>query len=113
MLRQPCAGRRLSEQFGTDLASASCSTGNIMASKVIEDWVELYLTAALEVDGEKMPERIVAARDAVADRVQALKGNPDHHAERHEIESALAALTSLEDEASIWPSATTQTKAAA
>ena len=84
-----------------------------MASKVIEAWVESYHTAALEVDGKKMPERIVAARDAVADRLQDPKGNPDHHAERHEIESALAALTSIDDEASIWPSATTQTKGVA
>ena len=95
------------EQCGTDLALASCSTGNIVSSKVIENWVESYLTAALEVDGEKMPGRIVAARDAVADRLQDLKGNPDHHAERHEIESALAALTSLEVEVTIWPTATT------
>jgi hypothetical protein len=98
----------LSEQYGTDLPIASCFTRNIVSSKVIDNWVESYLTAALEVDGEKMPGRIVAARDAMADRLQDLKGNPDHHAERHEIESALAALTGLEEEASIWPTATTQ-----
>lgn len=79
-----------------------------MSSKIIKNWVESYLTAALEVDGRKMPGRTSAAREAVADRLQDLKGNPDHHAERSEMQSALAALTCLEDEASNWPIATTQ-----
>ncbi len=85
----------------------SCSTVSIMSSKE-KLWEVAYLRAALEVDGQKMSGRIVAARDAMADRLQDLKGNPDHHAERHEIESALAALTCIEEEASIWPTAATQ-----
>ena len=55
-----------------------------------------------------MPGQIVAAREAVADRLKDLKGNSDHHAERHEMESALNALTCLEDEVRIWPKAATQ-----
>jgi hypothetical protein len=54
-----------------------------------------------------MPERIVAAREAVAGRLKDLEGNSDHHAERHQMQSALAALTLLEDEASVWPVAAT------
>ena len=74
-----------------------------MTPNVIQKWVEAYLSAALEVDGHKMPGRIVAARQAVAGRLKDLEGNSNHHAERHEMESALAALNCLEDEVKIWP----------
>lgn len=77
-----------------------------MYPNINRPWVEAYLRAALEVDGQKMPERIVAAREAVAGRFKDLEGNSDHHAERHEMQSALAALTSLQDETRIWPTAT-------
>lgn len=77
-----------------------------MYPNINRPWVEAYLRAAPEVDGQKMPERIVAAREAVAGRFKDLEGNSDHHAERHEMQSALAALTSLQDETRIWPTAT-------
>jgi hypothetical protein len=92
-----------------------CSTENIvsftkvikhwMDSKVAGKWVESYLRATLEVDGQKMPWRIVTAREAIAERLKDLEGNSDHHAERHEMQSALATLTRLEDEVSICPTA--------
>jgi hypothetical protein len=78
---------------------------NWVESKVAGNWVELYLRAALEVDGQRMPWRIVTAREAIAERLKDLEGNSDHHAERHEMQSALAALTRLEDEVSICPTA--------
>jgi hypothetical protein len=89
-----------------------CSTENVMSSKVIKNWVkskltsnwvESYLRATLEVDGQKMPSRIVTAREAIAVRLKDLKGNSDHHAERHEMQSALATLTHLENEARPCP----------
>src|SRR5579864_6578460 len=76
-----------------------------MYPNINRPWVEAYLRAALEVDGQKMPQRIVAAREAVAGRFKDLEGNSDHHAERDEMQSALAALTSLQDETRIWPTA--------
>jgi hypothetical protein len=94
-----------SDQFGTDEPFRVCSTKNIMSVNINKPWVEAYLRAALEIDRQKMPERIVAARGAVAGRLKDLEGNTDHHAERHEMQSALTALTSLEDEARIWPTA--------
>jgi len=78
-----------------------------MSSNINTPWVEEYLRAALEVDGQKMPERIVAAREAVVGRLKDLEGNSDHHAERHEMQSALDALTNLEDETRIWPTVAT------
>ena len=74
-----------------------------MYPNINRPWVEAYLRAALEVDGQKMPGRILVARGAVAGRFKDLEGNSDHHAERHEMQSALAALTSLQDETRIWP----------
>ncbi len=82
-----------------------CSNKKVMSSNVIQKWVESYLHAALEVDGQAMPGRIAAARNAVAGRLKDLEGNSDHHAERHEMQLALAALTCLEDETRIWPTA--------
>ena len=75
-----------------------------MTSSINKPWEEEYLRAALEVDGQKMPERIIAAREAVVGRLKDLEGSSDHHAERQEMQSALAALTNLEDETHIWPS---------
>lgn len=89
-----------------------CSTENIVSSKVIKNWVESkvagnwvesYLRATLEADGQKMPLRIVSAREAIAARLKDLEGNSDHHAERHEMQSALATLTRLENEVSLCP----------
>jgi len=52
----------------------------------------------LELDSEKLPERIVAARKAVQWRLKDIQGDPDHHAEREEIEYALNNLRILERE---------------
>jgi hypothetical protein len=87
-----------------------CPNKKIMSSNVIQKWVESYLRAALEADGQKMPERIVTARHAIAGRLRDLEGNSDHHAERHEMQLALAALTGIEDEMIIWPTAATTHK---
>ena len=67
-----------------------------------EKWVETYRQVALEVDAQKMPERIVDANRAITERLRELEGNSDHHAERHEIEAALTSLTVVEKEAQNW-----------
>jgi hypothetical protein len=84
-----------------------------MSLNIKREWEEVYLRAALEVDVQKMSERILTAREAVAERLKELEGTSDHHAERHEMQAARAALTSLEHETRIWPtvgSATSITK---
>ena len=67
------------------------------------NWTEAHHLAVLEGDGWKMPERIVAARQAINDRLQELSGDPDHHAEKQQIEDARRALVLLEAEATEWP----------
>ena len=67
-----------------------------------EKWETAYHSAVLEVDRQKMPERIIAARQAITDRLRGLYGDPDHHGERQQIEDALKALAVLEAEAEKW-----------
>ena len=67
-----------------------------------ENWEETYRLAVLEVDGGKMPERISAARDAIAGRLRAIENNSDHHEERERIEGALRALKTLTTETEGW-----------
>jgi hypothetical protein len=67
-----------------------------------EKWEAVYHRAVLEADRHKMPERIVAARRAIGERLQGLAGNPNHHAERQQVEDALRALAVLEGEAKHW-----------
>jgi hypothetical protein len=74
-----------------------------MSPNIDGPWMEAYLRAALEVDGQKMPQRIVTVREAVAERLKNLEGDSDHHAERQDMQLALAALVILEDEARTWP----------
>jgi hypothetical protein len=65
-----------SDQKSTDWPVACCSTETIMSSNE-KPWEVAYLRAALEVDGQQVPERIVSAREAVASRLKDLEGNPD------------------------------------
>ena len=65
-------------------------------------WKERYMQTILEVNGQKMPERITATRAAIAGRLHDLEHDSDHHAERHEIEKALKALSELEVETRNW-----------
>jgi hypothetical protein len=67
-----------------------------------EKWTELYRQAVLEVDGQKMPERITAVRQAIRGRLGDLESSTDHHAERHEIAAALKALDVLETDSRKW-----------
>jgi hypothetical protein len=74
-------------------------------SEVIIDisrWDELYVRTILEVNGRKMPERITATRQAISGRWHELEHDSDHHAERHQIENALRALSVLEIETQGW-----------
>lgn len=61
-------------------------------------WKERYMQTILEVNGQKMPERITATRAAIAGRLHDLEHDSDHHAERQQIENALKALSMLEIE---------------
>src|SRR5450755_3185684 len=59
-------------------------------------WEDRYMQTILEVNGQKMPERITATRQAISGRLHDLEHDSDHHAERQQIENALGALSVLE-----------------
>jgi hypothetical protein len=67
-----------------------------------ESWEAAYHRAVLEVDRQKMLERILAARQAISYRLQGLYGDPNHRGERQQIEDALRAFAVLEAEAEKW-----------
>jgi hypothetical protein len=55
-------------------------------------WLHLYRAALLELDLQKMPERIVLASKALQQRSRELQGSGNHHGERLEIEYAIRNL---------------------
>ena len=67
-----------------------------------EKWEELYVIAAKEVDGKKVPYRVAAVREAIRGRLQDLEGDSDHHEERVNLKTTLAHLDVLEAEARMW-----------
>jgi hypothetical protein len=58
-------------------------------------WQPEYQAALVEVDREKLKERVEAAETAIYKRLQQLSQNPDDSAERQVIEDALHSLRVL------------------
>ena len=79
---------------GSDLQGISPA----MLANEDKPWFEVYKAAVLELDPQKLPGRIVAAKKAVQLRLVEIQGDTDHHAERQQIEDALSSLRTLERE---------------
>jgi hypothetical protein len=62
------------------------------------EWQLEYQAALLEVDPQKLPERVNAAEAAIFLRQQALVYSSDGHVERHAIEEATRALLFIKNE---------------
>jgi len=62
------------------------------------EWQMHFQEALLELDREKLRERIAAAETAISNRLQALAGDSNHHAERQAIEDALLLILVLKRE---------------
>jgi hypothetical protein len=67
------------------------------------DWQLEYQAALLEVDPQKLPERIRAAETAIFLRQQALVPSSDGHAEREAIADAMRALRFIQTEKLGYP----------
>ena len=67
-----------------------------------EKWEQLYVLAAMEVDGKKMPERIAVVREAIRARSDDLAQSSDHREERQRMKTTLERLDALEAEARMW-----------
>jgi hypothetical protein len=61
-------------------------------------WTVFYKGALLELDQQKLPERIALAKKAMKERLQPLEASSDHHFERQDFEDAANNLRVLETE---------------
>lgn len=59
------------------------------------EWREPYQQALLELDQKKLRDHIAAAETAISNRLRAIAGDSDHHAERQAMEDALSSLRVL------------------
>ncbi len=64
---------------------------------IYPQWQNEYKTALLEVDREKLAERVEAAETAIFQRLQQISQNSVHQAERQAIEDAVAGLRILKE----------------
>jgi hypothetical protein len=62
------------------------------------DWRQDYQAALLELDPQKLSQRIANAEAGIFKRLQVISQSPNHVAERHTIEDALAGLLVLKKE---------------
>jgi hypothetical protein len=67
-----------------------------MIPKQKKRWLTLYKAALLEMDLQKMPERIVMASQALQQRSRELQGASGHYVERLEIGYAIQNLHAAE-----------------
>jgi hypothetical protein len=58
-------------------------------------WQEAYRMALLELDSEKLKQRVAAAEALIFARRQAIEGDADRRDERHAIQDALSGLKVL------------------
>ena len=58
-------------------------------------WQNEYAAALVELDRQKLPERVAASEAAIFNRLHQMSQSSDHEAERLAIEDALAALRVL------------------
>lgn len=75
----------------------------IMEDLVMDDmqypeWQRFCHEALVELDKDKLPERVAAAEAAIGSRLQAMETGDDSLKERHAIEDALAMLRVLKRE---------------
>lgn len=67
------------------------------------EWQADYQAALLELDREKLLQRVAAAEATIFNRLQAISQSPDHNVERQAIEDALANLRVLKREKLDYP----------
>jgi hypothetical protein len=67
------------------------------------EWQAYYQAALLELDPEKLPQRVEAAETEIFKRLQDLALSSNNHAERQTIEDALAGLRVLNQEKLAFP----------
>jgi predicted DNA-binding protein (UPF0278 family) len=67
------------------------------------EWQNEFQAAILELDREKLEERVMAAETAIFKRLQAIAQSSDDSSEREAIEDALSSLRTLKREELRFP----------
>jgi hypothetical protein len=67
------------------------------------EWQNEYAAALVELDREKLSQRVEAAETAIYKRLQAISQSVDHRAEHQAIEDALGALRVLKRDSLGFP----------
>ena len=67
------------------------------------EWQNEYQAALLELDSQKLAERVAATEAAIFNRLQAISQSSDHRAERQAIEDALGSLRVLKRDSLGFP----------
>jgi hypothetical protein len=70
-------------------------SGSPSAKILYPDWQQEYQAALVELDPNKLRERVETAETAIFKRLQAISQNPDYRTECEAIEDALASLRVL------------------
>ncbi|PYY13449.1 MAG: hypothetical protein DMG61_13320 [Acidobacteria bacterium] len=74
------------------------------SSKILyPEWQNEYQAALLELDREKLANRVMAAETAIFNRLQSMSQGTDYQAERQAIEDALASLRVLKRDSLGFP----------
>ena len=77
---------------------------SLLSPKILyPEWQNELRAALLELDREKLRERITTAEAAIFNRLQAISHDPDHVAERQAIEDALTSLRVLKRDVLRFP----------
>ncbi len=78
-----------------------------------ENWTELYQSALLELEHSLLNARIYEAREAIAERLEVLRGMPGLHTEEQQaIQDAFSSLRVLEHEEPLYADKKEEHKAA-
>jgi len=67
------------------------------------DWQNEYQAVLVELDREKLPERVAAAETSIYKRLQQISQSSDRQAERQAIEDAVAGLRILKRDSLGFP----------
>ena len=94
---------KLRHELGREKMASAVELGDHQDDLEYPDWQRPVQAALVELDKDKLKERVAAAEVAIFERQQAISQSRDHHAEREAIEYALANLRVVKREILEFP----------
>jgi hypothetical protein len=93
----------MKELIVEDVVMADPSSPSPDPDILYPEWQNEFKAALLELDREKLLQRVTAAETAIFNRAQAMSQSADGHTERQAIEDALASLRVLKRDSLGFP----------